>query len=221
MLYNYVWTSRLPNFRLIHSFLANTLPKNRTRWWHHFLRLRFWPFLNIAQSFFFNSESKRLQKYFFPKKQTFGNLASCDLGLTRPFTVVDFHGSRSQNGLVSYSTCKKWPYIMCLTAEKNDSGDLSWPFVTCFWPWPVPSMALMLIGYLHQPIEIILAEFRAKTIDIACPRLRHTETSKFDLSANLDTRLKTNKILRMLWKDHVKGFRTPPRGARYDHWFWR
>ena len=109
MLYNYVWTSRLPNFRLIHSFLANTLPKNRTRWWHHFLRLRFWPFLNIAQKFFFNSESKRLQKYFFPKKQTFGNLASCDLGLTRPFTVVDFHGSRLQNGLVSYSTCKKWP----------------------------------------------------------------------------------------------------------------
>ena len=41
-------------------------------------------------------------------------------------------------------------------------------------------MALMLTGYLHYPFEATLAEFRAKTIDITDPRLRHTETSKFN-----------------------------------------
>ena len=33
----------------------------------------------------------------------------------------------------------------------------------------------------HFPLEATLAEFRAKAIDIAGPRLHHTETSKFDL----------------------------------------
>ena len=42
-------------------------------------------------------------------------------------------------------------------------------------------MAFMLTGYLHQPLEATLAEFRAKTIDIADPRLRHTLTSKFEI----------------------------------------
>ena len=42
-------------------------------------------------------------------------------------------------------------------------------------------MALTLTGYLHWPFDATLAEFRAKPIDSADPRLRHTETSKFDL----------------------------------------
>ena len=42
-------------------------------------------------------------------------------------------------------------------------------------------MTLMLTGYLQQPFEVTFAKFRAKAIDIAGPRPRHTETSKFDL----------------------------------------
>ena len=54
------------------------------------------------------------------------------------------------------------------------------------------------------------------------PRLYHTETSKFDLWPDFDPRFKANlEILSMLWGDLVESFRTPPRGARYDHWFSR
>ena len=42
-------------------------------------------------------------------------------------------------------------------------------------------MTLMLTGYLYYPLEVTLAEFRAKAIDSAVPRLHHTKTSKFDL----------------------------------------
>ena len=42
-------------------------------------------------------------------------------------------------------------------------------------------MTHMLTGYLQYPFEVILAEFRAKAIDITGPMLHHTETSKFDL----------------------------------------
>ena len=45
----------------------------------------------------------------------------------------------------------------------------------------VLSMALMLTGYLHLPFEVTLAGFGAKTIAIAGPRLRNTETSKCGL----------------------------------------
>ena len=81
-------------------------------------------------------------------------------------------------------------------------------------------MAFMLAGYLHYPFEVTLAEFRAKTIDIARHRLRHTETSIFDLWHDLDPRLKVNlKISNIFWKDLVESFRTSPRGARCNHWF--
>ena len=42
-------------------------------------------------------------------------------------------------------------------------------------------MALMLTGYLQYPFDDTLAEFRAKAIDIAPPRLQHTEASKYDI----------------------------------------
>ena len=38
-------------------------------------------------------------------------------------------------------------------------------------------MALMLIEYLHKALEVTLAEFRAKAIAFAGPRLQHKETS--------------------------------------------
>ena len=42
-------------------------------------------------------------------------------------------------------------------------------------------MTLMLTGYLQEPFEVTWAELRARTINIAGPRLRHTETPIFDL----------------------------------------
>ena len=42
-------------------------------------------------------------------------------------------------------------------------------------------MTLMLTGHLHELFEVPLAEFRATAIDIAGPKLHHTETSKFDI----------------------------------------
>ena len=45
-----------------------------------------------------------------------------------------------------------------------------------------------------------LAEFRAKGIDIAGPRLHHTETSKLNLCPDLDPRLKIHlKVLSTPW----------------------
>ena len=80
----------------------------------------------------------------------------------------------------------------------------------------------MLTGYLKRPFDVTLGEFRAKAIDTAGPRLHHTETSKFGLLSDVDPELKINlKILSMFWGDIVESFRTPHRGARYDHWFLR
>ena len=57
-------------------------------------------------------------------------------------------------------------------------------------------MTLMLTGYLQLPFGVTLAESRAKAIDIADPRLHHTETSKLDICPDLDPKLKVNlKIL--------------------------
>ena len=42
-------------------------------------------------------------------------------------------------------------------------------------------IALNLTRYFHYAFEATLVEFRAKSVDIADPRLRHTELSKFVL----------------------------------------
>ena len=84
-------------------------------------------------------------------KNQLKNLTLCDPGLTRPFSVVDLHGVRLQNGLEFWILRAKVTINHVSHARKRvfDSGDVSWPFVTWPWPWPVLSMALMLTGYLH------------------------------------------------------------------------
>ena len=42
-------------------------------------------------------------------------------------------------------------------------------------------IALNLTRYFHYAFEATLVEFRAKSVDIADPRLRHTKLSKFVL----------------------------------------
>ena len=65
--------------------------------------------------------------------------------------------------------------------------------------------------YAHWVLSLSLwgnfAEFRAKAIDIAGPRLHHTETSKFKLWPRLDPTDEVNlKTLSMLWGDLVRAF---------------
>ena len=98
--------------------------------------------------------------------------------------------------------------------------------MTWHWQWPVLSTggthahrisSLTLWGYFVW-VSI------KKTIDMAGPRLRHIEASKFDRWPDLDPRLKLDfKVLSMIWKDLLKSFRTPLPGTRYYHWFsrWR
>ena len=148
----------------------------------------------------------------------------CDLRLTLPLSVVDLHRARLQNGFDFRIRRAKVTTYHVLHARKRifDFGDLSWPFMTWLWPWPVPSRILTLTGYLHYPFKVTLAEFRAEAIDIAGPWLHHTETSKFDLRPDLDPRVELNlKIWSMLWGDLVESFLMLPRGARYDYWFSR
>ena len=83
-------------------------------------------------------------------------------------------------------------------------------------------MTFMLTRYLHLPFELTLTQFRAKAIDIAGPRLHHTEPSKLYVSPDIGPRSVVNlKALSMLWGGLAESFRTPPRVARYDHCFSR
>ena len=141
----------------------------------------------------------------------------CDTGLTWPFSVVDLHGVRSENGFDFWFFRAKVTIDHVPHARKRililvTFRDVLWRFVTWPWSWPDdPYITLMLTGYLQHPFEVNLAEFRAKAIDIAGSRLHLNEMSKFDLWPNLDPRFKVNiKILSMLWRYLVESFRTPP-----------
>ena len=60
--------------------------------------------------------------------------------------------------------------------KKIDAGELSRPLgISC--PKPVLHMTLMLTGYNHEPFQVTLAGFLAKTIDIAGPMPCHIGTS--------------------------------------------
>ena len=74
----------------------------------------------------------------------------------------------------------------------------------------------MLTGYLHYQFEVTLAEFRAKAIGIAGPRLHYTAKSKFDLWQNLDSRVELN--LKILTRTTIGYFRilSADGGGRFD-----
>ena len=118
-------------------------------------KLRFGEFLDIARKwkwYFWNAEIKLAQKHtFFVRENQFENLALCDPGLTRPFSVVGLYGVNLQDGPDFWILRAKVTINHVLHARKRFfySGDISWPFVTWPWPWPVLSMALMFIGHLH------------------------------------------------------------------------
>ena len=66
-----------------------------------FFKLQFWAFLDFAQKkrHFWNPENKLVQKHIFCiRKYPLENSSLCDPRLTWPFSVVDLHGVRLQNG---------------------------------------------------------------------------------------------------------------------------
>ena len=124
------------------------------------------------------------------------------------------------------SDCKMQRFFLNLRAKVTINHVLHarkkrfwWPFVTFRdLTLTLLSVTPLLTGYLYQPFEVTLAQFRAKAIDSAGPRLYHEETSRFDLWPDPNFKVKL-KILNIIWGDLMENCWTTPRGARYDYWF--
>ena len=128
----------MPHFRLIYPFWQTYSPKTVS-----IEDVIFW---NCDFEHFYTSHSKKgtfLEYWDQTGSETHclrknANMTLCDPGLTWPF-VVDLHGVRFQNGfdfwiLRAKVTMKHVPHFR---NRIFDSGDLSWPFVTLPWHWPV------------------------------------------------------------------------------------
>ena len=99
---------------------------------------------------FLNPEIKLVQKthFWFEKKRNFDMLwpgfdpilLCCWLSWTQIAKWPRFVNSTCKIDYKSCAACPKKTFWFV---------DLSWPFVTWSWPWPVLSMTFMLTGYLH------------------------------------------------------------------------
>ena len=143
------------HFRLINLFLANIYPKNRIRWSRHFFQTAIlcisghrteikMTFLILRSNWFRNTH------FLFKKiNSKMWHVTRASHVPPRPCRWLSWSQFAKWRWLLNY-TCKSG-YKSCGARPKRifDSGDVSWPFVTWPWHWPVLSTALLLTGYLH------------------------------------------------------------------------
>ena len=140
--------------------------------------------------------------------------------VNRPFSVVDLHRVRVQNGLNFWILRAKLTINHVPHARKRifDSVDLSWPFVT--WLDPVPNLVWHFCSQdiFTSPLRLLWPSFQQKLSIFPALGFVIQKRKIIDIWPDLDQRLRANlKILRMLWRNLEENYLTPPRGARYDH----
>ena len=163
------------------------------------------------------------ETHIFIRKYQFENLILCNPRLTWSFSVVDLHGVRLQNGfdfriLRAKLTINHVPHVRFFfnLVTFRDFHDLTFTLTrTKYDIYAHMVSSLGLWGYFGWVLS--------KKLSILLPLgFIVQKRQKFDLWPDLDPRVEVNlKILSMLWWDLVESFRTPPHGARYDHWFLR
>ena len=117
------------------------------------------------------------------------NLTLCDRGLTWPFSVVDLHGFRLQNGFNFWILREKVTINHVPHARKRifDSGDLSWSALD---PEPYLVWHLCSQGIFNSPLRLVWLSFEQNlsTLPALGLVIRKHQILTFDLTLTRDSR---------------------------------